>query len=468
MIKRTSQPLRAWFTCCDLALALLAWLGAYYIRFDSGLLPVFKDTPDFWLCIHDLPLVALFALIAFRLAGQYEIHRLRRFREEMIAVLKGGSLLALMVMSITFFRHDPYESRLTMLLFWALTCWAILLMRRLTWSAVRKLRQRGFNNSHTIIVGTGRVARKTARALRSASWMGLKNVGFVEDQPSRFVSDLKILGTIDELPEIVERNHIEHVFIALPMRRFADARRVFDVLSRNLVEVRYVADVPDLAGLSLTTSNLDGLPVIGLRESPHFGLNVVVKRAMDFALSLLALMILSPLMAVLAIIVKLSSPGPVFYRQERCGLNGKPFWMLKFRTMPVDAESRTGPVWACKDDPRRTRLGSLLRKLSLDELPQFINVLFGDMSVVGPRPHALKHNEIYEELLDLYMARHRVKPGITGWAQIHGYRGETDTEEKMRKRVEYDLYYIDNWSLWLDFKIMVRTVLSRSAYRNAY
>ncbi|HLW68240.1 MAG TPA: undecaprenyl-phosphate glucose phosphotransferase [Gemmataceae bacterium] len=464
MIKRTSQPLRAWFTCCDLLLALLAWLGAYYLRFESGLVPVFKDTPDFRLCVHDLPLVALFSLVAFRLAGQYEIHRLRRFREEMLAVLKGGSLLALMVMSITFFRHDPYESRLTMLLFWALTCWSILVMRRLTWSAVRKLRQRGFNNSHTLVVGTGRVARKTARALRCASWMGLKNVGFVEDQPSRFVSDLKILGTIDDLPEIVEKNNVEHVFIALPMRRFADARRVFDVLSQSLVEVRYVADVPDLAGLSLTTSNLDGLPVIGLRESPHFGLNVIVKRVMDFVLSLLALIMLSPVMAVLAVIVKLSSPGPMFYRQERCGLNGKPFWMLKFRTMPVDAEAGTGPVWACKDDPRRTKLGSFLRKTSLDELPQFINVLKGDMSLVGPRPERPVFIQKFRKTVPNYMARHCVKAGITGWAQVHGWRGNTS----LRKRVLFDLYYITHWNPWLDIRILCMTLWTGVFHRNAY
>jgi len=464
MINRTSQPLRAWFICSDLLLTLLAWMGAYYLRFSSGLLPVFKDTPDVALCLRNLPLVAVFGLIAFRVAGQYEVHRLRRFREEMIAVLKGVTLLALMVMAITFFRHDPYESRLTMLLFWAVTCWSILVVRRVTWSAVRKLRQRGFNHSNTLIVGTGRVARKTARALRSASWMGLKNIGFVDDQPSRFVSDLRILGTISELPELVEKRKIEHVFIALPMRRFGDARRVFDVLSRNLVEVRYIADVPDLAGLSLTTSNLDGLPVIGLRESPHFGLNVIVKRAMDIALSLLALLILSPVMAVLALIVKLSSPGPTFYRQERCGLNGKPFAMLKFRTMPVDAEKYTGPVWASKDDPRPTRLGAFLRKTSLDELPQFINVLKGDMSLVGPRPERPVFIHKFSKTIPNYMARHCVKAGITGWAQVHGWRGNTS----LRKRVQFDLYYITHWNPWLDIRILWMTLWSGIIHRNAY
>jgi Undecaprenyl-phosphate glucose phosphotransferase len=294
--------------------------------------------------------------------------------------------------------------------------------------------------------------------------MGLKNVGFVEDQPSRFVSDLRILGTIDDLPDLVEQKKIEHVFIALPMRRFGDARRVFDVLSRSLVEVRYVADVPDLAGLSLTTSNLDGLPVIGLRESPHFGLNVIVKRAMDIALSLLALLILSPVMAALAVIVKISSPGPIFYRQERCGLNGKPFNMLKFRTMPVDAEKHTGPVWASKDDPRRTRLGAFLRKTSLDELPQFINVLKGDMSLVGPRPERPVFIQKFSKTVPNYMARHCVKAGITGWAQVHGWRGNTS----LRKRIQFDLYYITHWNPWLDIRILCMTLWTGIFHRNAY
>src|SRR5262249_48130925 len=226
----------------------------------------------------------------------------------------------------------------------------------------------GENERRGIIVGTGRVARKTAWALRHASWMGIRNLGFVEDQPNRWTSDLDILGTIADLPLLVAKYGVEHVFISLPLNRYHEARHVFDTLSQTLAEVRLVADVPNLAGLSLTTSNLDGLPVIGLRESPHFGLNVVVKRSMDIALSLTALLILSPLLVLIALLVKLTSPGPVFYRQERCGLNGQPFSMLKFRSMRVDAEQQTGAIWAKKDDPRRTPLGTFLRKTSLDEL----------------------------------------------------------------------------------------------------
>jgi Undecaprenyl-phosphate glucose phosphotransferase len=239
---------------------------------------------------------------------------------------------------------------------------------------------------------------------------------------------------------------------------------VFDVLSQTLVEVRLVADVPELAGLSLTTSNLDGLPVVGLRESPHFGLNVVIKRVMDIVLSLIGLIVLTPLLATIALLVKLSSRGPIFYRQERCGLNGQSFQMLKFRSMRQGAETQTGAVWARKDDPRRTRLGTFLRMTSLDELPQLINVLKGDMSLVGPRPERPVFINQFRKTIPNYMVRHCVKSGITGWAQVNGWRGNTS----LRKRVQFDLYYITHWTPWLDLRILVLTVFRGLIHRNAY
>src|SRR5262249_49650860 len=227
---------------------------------------------DFYLCWRALPLVLILCGVAYRLAGQYEVHRLRPLRGEGIPVLKGTALLPRLVLAPPFGLRAPYESGGTLLLFTALRLTRVLLGRRVAWALVRFLRSRGFNQSFAVIVGTGRVARKTARALRHASWMGIKNVGFVEEQPDRWTGDLDILGHFGDLPGIIDNSRVRHVFIALPLSRYDDARRVFDVLSQSLVEVRLVADVPNLAGLSLTTTNLDGLPVLGLRESPHFGL----------------------------------------------------------------------------------------------------------------------------------------------------------------------------------------------------
>jgi Undecaprenyl-phosphate glucose phosphotransferase len=464
MIPRKSQILRMWYLVWDLTLTACAWVWAYQLRFHSGWWSVDAPVPDIASCFHQLPLVLILSLVAYLVTGQYVFHRFRRLREEFASVLKGTALMVLLVVAATFGARSDYESRLTFALFFLLTILLVLTARRITGGLIRWLRSRGFNQTHAIIVGTGRPARKTARNLRHASWMGIKNIGFVEDQPSRWTGDLDVLGTSADLPHLIEKYQVSHVFIALPLNRFHEARRVYDTLSQSLVEIRMVADVPGLAGVSLTTTNLYGLPIIGLRESPHFGLNIVVKRTMDILLSSLALILLSPIMLTLAALIKLTSRGPVFYRQERCGLNGKSFNMLKFRSMKVDAESKTGAVWAVKDDPRRTAFGAFLRKTSLDELPQFINVLLGHMSLVGPRPERPVFIQKFIRTIPNYHARHCVKAGITGWAQVHGWRGNTS----LRKRVQFDLYYITHWTPLLDIRILWMTVWNGLFARNAY
>ncbi len=464
MIDRRSQLMCFAFFLSDLALTALAWLGAYLVRFESGWLSLRADAPSFYLCWRQLPLILILAVVAYRMAGQYNIGRLRRFREEMVAVLKGTALLSLFAMAGIFFLHDPYESRLTMLIFSGLTATGILAARRVGWAVIRTLRSRGYNQTFSLIVGTGRTARRLAGTLVRVSWLGIRNVGFVEEKAHPFAGDLDVLGGFAELPELVRKYNISHVFIALPFGRYDDVRRVFSILSQTMAEVRLVPDVPSMAGLSLTTTNLDGLPLVGLRESPHFGLNVVVKRIMDIVLSALALLLLSPLMAAIALVVKLTSPGPVFFRQERCGLNGRSFWMLKFRSMRVDAEQQTGAVWAKKNDDRRTVLGAFLRKTSLDELPQLWNVLMGDMSLVGPRPERPVFVNQFRKTIPSYMARHCVKAGITGWAQVHGWRGNTS----LRKRIQYDLYYITHWTPLLDIRILWMTVFKGIIHKNAY
>lgn len=463
MIKRRSQSLSAFICLVDVVSVGVAWIGAYYLRF-SGLFPIHKEQPLFQWCLDDLPLVMALAVFAFWITKNYEIHRLRRLREELWAVLKGVPLLVLLMTGAAFFLQDDYVSRGAMAIFAALAFLLVLVTRRLTWWAIHWFRRRGYNPSFTVIVGTGRTARKTAAALRGATWMGFRNVGYVEDNPTRWTSDLDILGTVGDLPALIDRYKIDHVFICLPMNRFHESRRVFDVLAQNVVDVRLVADVPNLAGVSLTTTFFEGMPIVGLRESPHFGVNIVIKRVMDIVLAALAIILLLPLMILIALAVKLASKGPVFYRQERCGLNGEPFQMLKFRSMRVDAEASTGPVWAGKQDDRKTPIGAFLRKTSLDELPQFINVLKGDMSIVGPRPERPVFIEKFRKTIPNYMARHSVKCGITGWAQVHGWRGNTS----LRKRIQYDLHYIIHWTPWLDLKIMWLTVWNGLVHRNAY
>jgi Undecaprenyl-phosphate glucose phosphotransferase len=463
ILQRRSQLLGIGFLFCDLTLTALAWVGAYYVRFESGWVEILAAQPSFYLCWRLLPLVLLLAAGAYRITGQYNIHRLRRFREEVVGVLQGTCLLLLFVMAALFALHDPYETRATIGLFAVLTAGSILLARRLGWGLVRTLRSRGYNQTFSLIVGAGRCARRLARTLRRTSWLGIRNVGFVEERRHALSADLDVLGGFADLPELITRYGVAHVFIALPLSRYDDTRRVFALLSESLVEVRLVPDVPALAGLSLTTTHLDGLPVVGLRESPHFGLNVLVKRAMDVVLAAVGLLVLSPLLAVLALLVKLTSPGPVLHRQTRCGLNGESFEMYKFRSMYVDAEAQ-GARWAQKNDDRRTPLGKVLRSTSLDELPQLWNVLLGNMSLVGPRPERPEFIQKFKRTIPNYMVRHCMKAGITGWAQVHGWRGNTS----LRKRIQYDLYYITHWTPWLDLRILWMTLFRGIVHKNAY
>ena len=462
MIKRRSQTLAAWFCLGDAIACALAWLAAYDVRF-SGLFPVTKEQPPFELCVNDVPLVIVSAIVAFWLAKNYEIHRLRRVREELWAVVKGIPLLVLLVTGVGFYLQDQYVSRGAMTIFAGLALVAVFVFRRLTWWCIYWLRRRGYDPTFSVIVGTGRVARKTAAALRSTTWMGIRNVGFVEVNPTRWSSDLDILGTISSLPTLIPKYKISHIFIALPMNRSHEARRIFEVLSESFVEVRMVADVPNMSGFTLTTTFLEGMPIIGLRESPHFGANIIIKRAMDIVISFLALFFLSPVLLLVALAIKFTSRGPIFFRQERCGLNGKSFMMLKFRSMYTDAEAG-GPQMARKDDNRNTPIGSFLRKTSLDELPQFINVLLGEMSVVGPRPERPVYIKQFTKTIPNYMARHVVKCGITGWAQVNGWRGRTS----IRRRIQFDLYYIVHWNPLFDLHIMWMTIWHGLIHRNAY
>ncbi len=463
MIYRKSQVLCIWFLCWDLVVTAVAWVSAYQLRFRSGWLPLPNDPPDFELCWRNLPLVLVLGAIAYHWTGQYTVHRFRRLREELVSVLKGTALMGLLVIAVTFGFQSPYESRATFLIFFGLCVVLMFFSRRMNWSAIHWLRSRGYNQTQSIIVGTGRVARKSARALRQTSWLGIKNVGFVEDQPTHWTSDLDILGRVQDLPALVKKYRVSHVFICMPMNRYHEARRVFDTLSQTLTEVRLIADIPALAGVTLTTTNFDGMPMVGLRESPHFGANIVIKRVMDIALSSVALVLLSPLLLLVALLVKLTSPGPVFFRQERCGLNGKSFLMLKFRSMKVDSD-KNGEGWTIANDPRRTKLGIFLRATSLDELPQLINVLKGDMSLVGPRPEQPFYIRKFSKTIPGYHARHAVKAGLTGWAQVNGWRGDTS----IRKRIQHDLYYITHWTPWLDIKIMWLTVWHGLVNKNAY
>jgi putative colanic acid biosynthesis UDP-glucose lipid carrier transferase len=321
-----------------------------------------------------------------------------------------------------------------------------------------------------VIVGANELAAKLAAQIQAAPLLGIRLAGVFDDRrPERRapIADVPPLGKIEALTDYVKANGVDLIYVTLPM---ASQPRILQLLNNLRDTTASIYFVPDIFMFDLIQARVDsinGIPVVAVCETPFFGFNGLIKTASDYAIAAAALILLSPLMLLIAAGVKLSSPGPVLFKQRRYGLDGRQIVVYKFRTMTVLEDGATVRQ-ATRDDERITPFGRFLRKTSLDELPQFINVLQGRMSVVGPRPHAVSHNETYRKLIDGYMVRHKVKPGVTGWAQVNGLRGETDTVEKMEKRIEFDLAYLRHWSLRLDLVIILKTVLLLFGDKRAY
>lgn len=333
--------------------------------------------------------------------------------------------------------------------------------------SLRWARAEGYNQRRVVLVGMSARGLEIAKRIRQSTWTGLQVIGYFDERNEKRTGDcggLPYLGKLAELSDYVSREHINQVWIVYPLKAEERVKHAMHELRHTTVTIRYVLDIFAFDLVNHSIEEVAGVPILNLNASPLIGVNALLKAAEDRLLAGIILTIISPLMLAIAIGVKLSSPGPVFYRQERIGWNNRAFTMLKFRSMPVNAEASSGPVWAKPGEQRATKFGAFLRKTSLDELPQFINVLLGDMSIVGPRPERPVFVEKFKDEIPAYMKKHLVKAGITGWAQVHGWRGDTD----LGKRIEYDLYYIENWSLWLDLRIVAMTLLKGFFNRNAY
>jgi len=462
MYRRHGQKLGLVFLLGDLVVTASVWFLAYYLRYTIW--PAPYGIPRLPAVVAGLPRVLLLAGLAYRLCGLYEVHRLRELPRELRVVCQASGLLFLFDIAATFYQRDAYDSRLGLALFLGLNACALMLVRRLVWRALKELRSQGLNYGRAVIVGSGRMGRLVCHTIRNNSWTGLEAVGFV-DQPGRIEPvPLPRLGSVEELGQIVAAHDIDHVFVALPLSRYGELPQVYQALEHLLVEVQLVPDVPNLAGMKLRTLEIDGVPFMSLRSNPQHGWCRLAKRAMDLAIGSLALVLAAPLMVLLAALIKLTSPGPVLFRQPRLGLGGRSFEMLKFRSMRLDAEQRSGPVWALRNDLRCTSLGRFMRRWSLDELPQLFNVLVGDMSLVGPRPERGVFSQRFRDEIPNYSQRHQVQAGMTGWAQVNGWRGNTS----VRRRLECDLYYISNWSLGLDLQILAMTLWRGLRHQNAY
>jgi putative colanic acid biosysnthesis UDP-glucose lipid carrier transferase len=406
-------------------------------------------------------------------SGLYTSWRTSSILKESGLIIRSWLTVMLIILLIAFIMKfsGPYFRRV-MITWLAASMSALALLRIIIRIFLRYIRRRGRNTKTVAIGGAGDLGLQLANVILSNTWMGFKLQGFYDDfKPLGTMkvseAEVDILGNLDLLVEHAKLHHIDLIYFTLPMRAELRLKQVLQKLADTTASVYIVPDMFTFGFLDARLVDMDGIPTISVYEGPFYGINDVFKYLEDLAIGTIILFFIMPLLITIAIAVKLSSPGPIIFKQRRYGFNGEEILIWKFRTMTV-CEDGPDVRQAANNDPRITRLGEFLRRASLDELPQFLNVLQGRMSIVGPRPHAVAHNEYYRKLIPGYMLRHKVKPGITGWAQVNGWRGQTETVEKMQKRLEYDLYYIRNWSLGFDLRIIFRTIYSGFGGENAY
>ncbi len=467
MLKRHSKFFENLLFILDLTVIFLCWFFAYYLRFFTGIIPIYYGIPSFKIYLLLIaPIIFIWGFI-FKVLNLYRPRRLSSRFKEIFDIAKGCTISILLLISITFFWRKFEFSRVVFIYFWLLTIVGLSLSRVIFREGLRFLRKRGYNLRKAVLVGDGLLARDVIRRLKDHPELGIDIFGLLskrEEKIGRKIHGVEVVGAYGDLKSIIERNMVDQVFVALPFSQIIHVEGLLKEIGNYSVSIKVIPDIRYFLPFCSTVEEFDGLPVFNLQDSPLYGWNILEKRMFDIFISVFALAFALPFMLIIALAIKLTSQGPVFYRQKRAGLDGKVFEMIKFRTMTVDAERSTGPVWASKNDSRRTKIGTFLRRTSLDELPQFFNVLKGEMSIVGPRPERPEFIGKFREDIPRYMLRHRIKTGITGWAQVNGWRGDTD----LKKRIEHDLYYIEHWSVWFDLKIIWLTLWKGFVHEHAY
>ncbi|HKR64047.1 MAG TPA: undecaprenyl-phosphate glucose phosphotransferase [Thermoanaerobaculia bacterium] len=470
MIEKKHRTLASVYLVNDAVASNLAMLAAWFLRFHFEVIPVTKGRQDFETYVALLPIITIIFPLAFSVQGLYRIRPTRSRAEEWVAVAFGSVVATIILSGILLWvrpasSHIVPYSRATLAMFMVAAMLFSIAGRMIVRAVVGRRHRAGKDLDRVLIAGSGELARAVLDRMNAhRDQLGFRIAGYLRNGESGDLPDLRCLGTINDAESVVQQHGIDHVFVALPHASSKAMMELLDRLVRNCVSIHVVPDLLQFMVLRSRVEDLDGLPTINLSETALEGSGRFVKRAFDIVVAAAALLVLSPIMLLVAFCVWLEDGGPVFYRQIRMGLDGKPFEIVKFRSMRVGAETQSGAVWAEKNDPRRTRVGRFIRAWSLDELPQLWNVLVGEMSVIGPRPERPEFVEQFRAEFPHYMLRHKVRAGMTGWAQVHGWRGNTS----IRMRIEHDLYYIENWSLLLDMKILFMTVLHGLRHENAY
>ncbi|HVT08382.1 MAG TPA: undecaprenyl-phosphate glucose phosphotransferase [Polyangia bacterium] len=451
----------------DISVVAGIWLASFWLRFYVPIVAVTKGFPEFSVYAAVTPLIAFLWFLVFD-AQQVYVPSARPGRHgDSWKVLKAHLTAIIVFVALSYVFTEYRFSRGVLVIFGVLTAVALIGGRLALRSAIAALRRGGFQGRRVLLIGEPDPLATVIARFTEIPELGVQVAGVLipaDTQAGPLVAGAPVLGDFSRVAEAIESSGARQVVIALPRRRWSELEAILAMIRDDTVDVQVVPDLHEYVTLGCEVETLDGVPIVRLNGSPLRGWGAVIKRVTDIALSAIALLILSPIFLIVAAAVKATSPGPIFYGQERMGLDGRRFRMFKFRSMRVDAESKSGAVWAQAGDDRRTPIGALLRATSLDELPQFWNVLVGDMSLVGPRPERPVFVSKFRHEIDHYMLRHKVKAGITGWAQVNGWRGNTSLDERIR----CDLHYIKNWSYSFDLKILCLTVLKGFVNKNAY
>lgn len=465
MIKSNQYFFNFLLVVCDILAVSGSLLIAWYIRFVS---PFFTDgvrTMDFEAYMMNLLFIVPVYLFMFLISGLYKPYRKQRFSKEFGKIVMANTVSILVVITVLYTIGSIHFSRIMLGLFYGFSILIMTFERGIIRKALRTLRERGYNIKHIIIVGAGALGKTFADKVIGDRQLGYEIRGYIDDYYPKMEKDgIPILGTTREVNTIFEEYRVDEVVIALPNASYKRINEVIDACEYQGIKTQVIPDYFNLTqGSKPALDELDGIPLINTRYIPlDEPINRFIKRLADIIMSLGVLVIGAPFLLVIACLVKITSPGPVIYKQTRIGMDRKHFSIYKFRSMRDDVPEVGEQEWTTEDDPRRTKFGTFIRSTSIDELPQFFNVLKGDMSVIGPRPERPYYVNKFKSQVPKYMIKHHVRPGITGWAQVNGWRGDTSIIE----RINCDIDYIENWSFWLDIKIFFMTF--KALFKNAY
>lgn len=467
MIKENQRQLNGIHVFIDILVISLSYLLAWFFMFGGNNNAVLSKELYF---IALIPIIPLYILLN-AIFGLYAPKRVSGRREEVSNIIKANSIGLLIFTLVLFMGSKNYYmyhfSRKLVFIFYGIDIFLTILERNVIRYILRLMRAKGYNQKHILLIGYSRAAESYIdRVLANPEW-GYNIRGILDDKMERGFEykGIKVIGTIENLELILEMNVLDEIAITLSIKEYERLERIVNDCERSGVHTKFIPDYNHVIPTVPHVEDLQGLPIINIRYVPLTLLHrALSKRIVDIIGSLVGIILFSPIMLIVAVLIKLSDKGPIIFAQERVGLHNKAFKMYKFRSMAVEPPQKEAKKWTTKNDPRVTAIGRFIRKTSLDELPQFFNIFMGDMSLVGPRPERPFYVEKFRDEIPHYMIKHQVRPGLTGWAQVNGYRGDTSIE----KRIDHDLYYIENWSMGFDFKILFLTVFKGFINKNAY